>query len=600
MPPIYERISSDLVAQERTLWTTLTSADPAPELERFTHPEGTYLFPKKDIITVGKLQEAFSRPFHRFDEYNLEDVRVLVIDLMAGTVTEPWDGFVLPVSIPDPSPQTRQVLIVGAGIAGIASALALAHELKPHEPNLQITIFERHEVLSTSGGAINLTPVAQRHLDRLGVLTELDRQGDDGGADVDAIELFSSRSGRSLGSIDFTDGNGNGVDGYKGRRVMRIVLSLAMLAVVERHPNIRIVYGKKLAHVSESTNGETTLHFEDNTSATGDLVLGCDGVHSALRTSYVDPSRPSEYTGLSFLQTTIDTPPPPPSQSRSARNSTSRPSTGNSTNGSAHSYSIRSLRKTPSFSTHTASTPNLSADPSSIPLSTMHSPPFRTTGLALSRHGDLLGSYCDRSHSTLFLAAIVQINESLLSRYRIDTSLSASSPSQYLTPPHVDETRRRLAIQAALQGEIHTRFGHAGHPWIRDVANLKTNWMLYPVYQVRPGGRWSRGKVILLGDAAHAMPPRDESAAYALDDAIMFSRILAHHRDESLPEIFARYEAVRRAAVEEAFSEAGRMWDTHRDMSFLEGRWKEWTMPWVLWKNRGARNAAWRFDAYDV
>ncbi|KAL2843880.1 hypothetical protein BJY01DRAFT_191515 [Aspergillus pseudoustus] len=521
--------------------------------------------------------------------------------------SEPWDGFVLPVSIPDPSTRTRIVLIVGAGIAGIASALALAHELKPHEPNLQITIFERHEVLSTSGGAINLTPVAQRHLDRLGVLSELDRQGADGGADVDSIELFSSRSGRSLGSIDFTDGNGNGVNGYKGRRVMRIVLSLAMLSVVERHPNMRIVYGKKLAGVSESPDGQTVLHFEDSTSATGDLVLGCDGVHSALRTSYVDPSRPSEYTGLSFLQTTIDTPPPPPLKSHSARNSTSRPSTSNSTLGSAHSYSIRSLRKSPSLSTHTSSsTPNISLDPSSpcSQLPTMRPPPFKSTGLALSRHGDLLGSYCDRSHSTLFLAAIVQINESLLSRYRIDTSPSASSasssPSQYLTPSHVDETRRRLAIQAALQGEIHSRFSHAGHPWIRDVANLKTNWMLYPVYQVRPGGRWSRGKVILLGDAAHAMPPRDESAAYALDDAIMFSRILAHHRDESLPEVFARYEAVRRAAVEEAFSEAGRMWNTHRDMGFLEGRWKEWTMPWVLWKNRGARNAAWTFDAYDV
>ncbi|KAL3460836.1 hypothetical protein BJX64DRAFT_262298 [Aspergillus heterothallicus] len=87
MPAIYERISSDLVAQERTLWTTLTSADPAPELERFTHPEGIYLFPKKDIVTVEKLPEAFSKPFHRFDEYNLEDVRVIVIDLMAGTVT---------------------------------------------------------------------------------------------------------------------------------------------------------------------------------------------------------------------------------------------------------------------------------------------------------------------------------------------------------------------------------------------------------------------------------------------------------------------------------------------------------------------------------
>ncbi|KAL3477048.1 hypothetical protein BJX99DRAFT_227000 [Aspergillus californicus] len=507
---------------------------------------------------------------------------------------EPWSGFVLPVSIPesipDPSSRTRRVLIVGAGIAGIASALALAHELKPHEPNLQITLFERHDVLSTSGGAINLTPVAQRHLDRLGVLSELDRQGADGGADVDAIELFSSRSGRSLGSIDFTDGNGDGVNGYKGRRVMRIVLSLAMLAVVERHPNIRIVYGKKLVSVTEDHNDQTILHFDDDTSAAGDLIVGCDGVHSALRASYVDPNRPSEYTGLSFIQTTIDTPPPPPSSTRA---SSSRPNSSSSASGSTHtsSTSRRSLRAVPSLTPSIMSSSNVTDSTQSQ--QTMHPPPFRTSGLALSRHGDLLGSYCDRSHATLFLAAIVQISESLLPRYRIDTSPSSS-------PYPINDPRHRLAIHAALQKEIYSRFSNAGHPWIRDVANLKTNWMLYPVYKVRPGGRWWKGRVILLGDAAHAMPPRDESAAYALDDAIMFVRLLSHNRDDSLSSVFTQYESVRRAPVEEAYHAAGRMWETHRDMGFLEGRLKEWTMPWVLRKSRAARNAAWKFDAYDI
>ncbi|KAL3477049.1 hypothetical protein BJX99DRAFT_227001 [Aspergillus californicus] len=88
MPAIYERIEQDLIGKERTLWTALTSADPAPELEdRLCHPEAILLFPKKGIITVEDLAEAFSKPFHRFDEYDLQDVRVIVIDLMAGTVT---------------------------------------------------------------------------------------------------------------------------------------------------------------------------------------------------------------------------------------------------------------------------------------------------------------------------------------------------------------------------------------------------------------------------------------------------------------------------------------------------------------------------------
>ena len=35
--------------------------------------------------------------------------------------------------------------------------------------------------------------------------------------------------------------------------------------------------------------------------------------------------------------------------------------------------------------------------------------------------------------------------------------------------------------------------------------NKADDWMLYPVWQVRPNARWYRGRVILLGDAAHAV-----------------------------------------------------------------------------------------------
>ncbi|KAL4903857.1 hypothetical protein BDW74DRAFT_168707 [Aspergillus multicolor] len=573
MPAIYERIENDMIVQERTLWSALTSASPTDELRRLCDERAVLLFPKKDITTVETLEETFTKGFHKFDEYDLQDVR---------NDSEPWTGYMMPLSVPDPSSRQRKVLIVGAGIAGLAVALSLAKELGPHEPGLQITLYERHDVLSTSGGALNLSPVAQRHLEGLGVLQELFRQGPDGGADVDAIELFSSRSGRSLGKAEFTDGHGNGVKGYKGLRVMRIVLSLALLAVLERKPNIKIVYGKKVKGVSES-NDQTILHFEDNTSAAGDLVLGCDGVHSALRTHYVEPGRPSEYTGLAFIQTTIDTPPPPPASNRT---SFSRPSSSTSASGSTHN-STKSGRTTRSVSTNSLNSSHTLSSAGQVQTTpTMHAPPFITSGLVLSRHGDLLGSYCDRNHATLFLAAIVQIKETLLPGYRMDGH-------------HVTDPRHRTAIHTALQNEIHSRFAGSGIPWVRDVANLKTNWMLYPVYQVRPGGRWWKGRVILLGDAAHAMPPRDESAAYALDDSIMFSRTFAHHRDEPLSTIFAKYEALRRGPVEEAFSAAGRMWETHRDMGFLEGRWKEWTMPYFLWKNRAARNAAWRFDAYE-
>ena len=321
------------------------------------------------------------------------------------------------------------IVIVGAGIAGIACALSLSKELTPFVPDLKITVYERHDILSTSGGAINLTPVAQRHLAQLGVLDELNRMGPEGGADVDAIELFSMRSGRPIGSINFTDHNGNGFGGYKGRRVMRIILSVAMLTVVERTKNVEIVFGKKVVG-GEEFDDRTVLRFQDGTEASGDLVIGCDGVHSAVRTQFVDVGRPAEYTGLSFMQATIDT------------SSLSSP---------------------------------------------LH---FKSSSLNISRHGSMLASYCDRDGDQIFAAAIVQFSQEGLSRHRLE-------PGQDWATQH--------RIRCALREEIRDRFGKCAIPCIREMINSKADWMLYPVYQVRPGGRWCLNRTILLGDAAHAV-----------------------------------------------------------------------------------------------
>ncbi|KAJ5526547.1 hypothetical protein N7513_010706 [Penicillium frequentans] len=369
----------------------------------------------------------------------------------------------------------HNIIIVGAGIAGIASALALSRELAPFVPNLTITIYERHEILSTSGGAINLTPVAQRHLAQLGVLEELDRMGPEGGAEVDAIEFYSMRSGRSVGSIDFVNQAGNGFGGYKGRRVMRIMLSIAMITVVERTRNIDIVYGEK--------------------------------------------------SSISFLQTTI------PSQ--------------------------------------TISSP-------------IH---FRSSAMNYSRHGSILTTYCDRNREQIFAAAIVQFSQEDLSYHKLEPTQDWATQDR---------------IRSALRRQMQDRFSKTSIRCIREMVASKADWMLYPVYQVRPGGRWCLNRVILLGDAAHAMPPRDESAAYALDDAILFARLLARYRSEPLSEVFDAYEGLRRDKINHAFKESGRMWDRNRDMGMLESRLKEWMMPLYLRSHRDEREAAWEFDAAQI
>ncbi|KAJ5207489.1 hypothetical protein N7491_001882 [Penicillium cf. griseofulvum] len=90
MPGMHERIREDILHKERELWTALTSADPAPPIWKLSNPEACFLFPQMPIITLED-EEGFKKavrpPFHRFDAYQFEEVRVIIVDLMAGVVT---------------------------------------------------------------------------------------------------------------------------------------------------------------------------------------------------------------------------------------------------------------------------------------------------------------------------------------------------------------------------------------------------------------------------------------------------------------------------------------------------------------------------------
>ncbi|KAK2806472.1 hypothetical protein FQN50_005890 [Emmonsiellopsis sp. PD_5] len=421
---------------------------------------------------------------------------------------------------------TSTILILGGGIAGHAVALALSKTLTPLVPDLKIIIYELRDVPSTSGGAINLTPVAQRHLDRLGVLDELDKLGPAGGIDVDAIEIFSANSGRKMGAVDFAGKDGKGYGGYKGRRMMRICLQLAMIAALEKTPNVELVYGKKVVGGIE-TEKRVTIYFDDGTFAKGDLALGCDGVHSATRTKIVDPGRRSEYTGISFIQATIK---------------------------------------------------------ASIIESPKH---FGQTGLNRSRRGALMTTYCDANKEDLFVAALAEVEED-----RITTEICKYQAT--------DSWKTKNTAIMILREDIQNRFGDSSIPCIKEIADKCWDWFLYPVYQLSPGGKWCTERIMLLGDAAHAMPPKDESAAFALDDAILFSRVLAQYIQEPLQDAFRVYESLRRKAINEAYKSASENWAHNRDSGRLANKLEEWLTPWHLLVGKKKQVSAWVFDATAV
>lgn len=96
------------------------------------------------------------------------------------------------------------------------------------------------------------------------------------------------------------------------------------------------------------------------------------------------------------------------------------------------------------------------------------------------------------------------------------------------------------------------------------------------------------------------MPPRDESAAFALDDAILFSRVMAQYIFHRPSDAFAVYEAIRRKPVNEAYKASTVGWLQNKDTGKWHQRLEEWLTPWNIFKQRKSRAGAFKFDAHTV
>jgi 2-polyprenyl-6-methoxyphenol hydroxylase-like FAD-dependent oxidoreductase len=96
------------------------------------------------------------------------------------------------------------------------------------------------------------------------------------------------------------------------------------------------------------------------------------------------------------------------------------------------------------------------------------------------------------------------------------------------------------------------------------------------------------------------MLPRDESAAYALDDAILFARVLAQYIDQPLQIAFEVYESLRRDDVSRAFKASRKLWQRYKDSGLFEARIQELLFPFHLRQHRADRDAAFEFDASKI
>lgn len=244
---------------------------------------------------------------------------------------------------------------------------------------------------------------------------------------------------------------------------------------------IPICFDKRVTRIDEDADG-VTVTFKDGSTDTADILLGCDGIHSYVRRSYVDPAQSSEYSGLSGL-------------------------------GSV------------------------------IPASTLRSgTTAQITGLeaTMTEEGMLAVTRCTQSSDDLYWF------------FTKEVPIPASGDRDGWEVQSKEEVEGFKAPLLTILEKAQGEWGNS----LREIISNTSVVKFYPIHRLPPGGIWSKGRCILVGDAAHAMSPHaGQGVSMALEDVFLISRLLKD-RSRPLDQVREKYDEIRRPRVDEMFKMA--------------------------------------------
>jgi salicylate hydroxylase len=174
-----------------------------------------------------------------------------------------------------------RAVIIGAGMGGLLSALSL----RASEVFDTIDVYEQTRTPSTAGAGLNVAPNGARLCHWLGV--DLGG-GDPAVASAKACRLTATRqilpdNSLSVKALDHITAAGDGAGFYFMHRLD--LLRCLYDRVADFAPEtgapcpIRVHMGKRLDGLAQ-TEDSVTAAFEDGTTATGDVLIGADGLNS--------------------------------------------------------------------------------------------------------------------------------------------------------------------------------------------------------------------------------------------------------------------------------------------------------------------------------
>jgi len=162
-----------------------------------------------------------------------------------------------------------RLAIVGAGIGGLMFSIALRRFCE----DISVDIYESAEKLTEVGAGIGVWARGWELMVDLGLSDDL-----------------TSIAGKGAGNFKFRKADqAVGIDIENPARPygLQTFHRAEFLRVLSDHipTEHRIHYSKRLMSYTNSESGEVTMHFKDGSTATADLVVGCDGIRSPVRST---------------------------------------------------------------------------------------------------------------------------------------------------------------------------------------------------------------------------------------------------------------------------------------------------------------------------
>jgi salicylate hydroxylase len=331
------------------------------------------------------------------------------------------------------------VAIVGGGIGGLTLALAL------RERGVAFEIYEQADELREIGAAVALSANGTRELRRLGL-----------GEQVEAVSVVPSalviRDGIT-GDVIADHPMGNQYEQTFGAPYYGVHRVALLQALGDRLAGEGLNLGRRCVGVEEADAG-VELRFADGRTATADVVVGADGVHSVVRPHVAGPVR-GRFSGT---------------------------------------VGYRGL----------------------VPIEAMPSLPDPTPLQFWAGPGRHLLHYAIDGGRTVNFLAVVRVPE-------------------WTSETWMEECETGDAVDA-----------FAGwHPAVTEMVGATEVGARWALHDLAPLKRWHTDRVVLMGDAAHAMVPHQgQGANTTIEDAIVLAQALATADDA--PSALRLYTEIQR------------------------------------------------------